>query len=770
MKPGQALRENRALRRALEKAAGSRAIYMPNPGNIGDGVIALGSWHLLESWGLDFPIAHFEDDLCEYDHLIFGGGGGLVSGLYYEPQKWILDFLVKGGSVTILPSTIVGLGELFAPYADRLEIFTREKESFSSLIEAGFPAKRAHLCPDMAFGLDPGWLKRFSDRPARGELSAFRGDGEALWREAQDSPLNVDVSLFINGMWWHDRENTTDAVARLARYLASYRTIRSDRLHVSILAALLGRQVEMHPGVYYKNAAVHAYSLSSFRNVTFHAEPPKPTKLSDDETKEPAWESLRRKLTWYESTRRDWWEPKLQEYEAGRLRMEKELSVERERLTRLEAEIERLVAEEPAAEIEAQRARLTAVTDERDAAVTRLAEREQENAARIEEFTRLLSDRTRALDAAQQSWERLASEKQQALDAARAQAAAAAAETVQACRERDDLERRLRKEEGERLTERDDLAARLEEAEARAGRTEAERQALAQAAQAAKDHLKAERDDLATRLEEAEAAIGDLILSSQERQAELSREVEALRTALAAAKEAEQYALGRFDDNWRAHEAALEDLKAALAAAEAQNAADREASRVEIDALRRQVDDAKASFQHERRRLVGVSREIDEYRSRLDSVREELQASRAWAAELDDLRQTWFQPELARLSQRIEALEGELAESQRFAQELNEVSRTCHEPEIERLSRRVLELEQCNEDFARYLAEAQAWAEELYEMRKTWHEPEIDRLTAELERSRAEVNHLDGELRHVSSARSLRWARRIGLWLGRRQL
>lgn len=45
--------------------------------------------------------------------------------------------------------------------------------------------------------------------------------------------------------------------------------MRTDRLHVAIAGALLGKSVELHANSYFKNRAVYQFSLRSFPSVRF---------------------------------------------------------------------------------------------------------------------------------------------------------------------------------------------------------------------------------------------------------------------------------------------------------------------------------------------------------------------------------------------------------------------------------------------------------------------------------------------------------------------
>ena len=64
-------------------------------------------------------------------------------------------------------------------------------------------------------------------------------------------------------------ERHLKAAAYLLRVVDSFDVVRSDRLHVAIAGALLGKEVELYPNSTFKNRAVYDFSLERFTNVRF---------------------------------------------------------------------------------------------------------------------------------------------------------------------------------------------------------------------------------------------------------------------------------------------------------------------------------------------------------------------------------------------------------------------------------------------------------------------------------------------------------------------
>ena len=121
----------------------------------------------------------------------------------------------------------------------RATVFARERDSLD-LIKGLCDARLAH---DTAFFFDFAPYRR----PGRGTLEAFRSDREATGRPIP--PGNVDVSVVSATLdeWLHT--------------LARHALIRTDRAHVLIAGALLGKRVEWAASSTRKLPAIAAFAL-----------------------------------------------------------------------------------------------------------------------------------------------------------------------------------------------------------------------------------------------------------------------------------------------------------------------------------------------------------------------------------------------------------------------------------------------------------------------------------------------------------------------------
>lgn len=89
-------------------------------------------------------------------------------------------------------------------------------------------------------------------------MHAFRTDGERT--EASVPSDNLDLSdLFLFGT--RDANISHLGAQHLLRYLDTFDEVRTNRLHLAIGAAVLGKRVTLYPGSYFKNRAVWEFSL-----------------------------------------------------------------------------------------------------------------------------------------------------------------------------------------------------------------------------------------------------------------------------------------------------------------------------------------------------------------------------------------------------------------------------------------------------------------------------------------------------------------------------
>lgn len=213
-------------------------------GNNGDELIwagtrALLSGHVYREIGIDqLPSARGE--------LAIISGGGAWSRRYNEFMPEALAIAEQRFErVIVLPST-------FEVSEDRVRaalentsatVFARELESFGQ-IQGLCRAKLAHDC---SFFAD---LSEY-DAPGEGELNAFRLDDESL--ELRPVPPGND-----------DISETAESLESWLRAIERHAVINTDRAHVMIAGALMGKEVNYAPSSYFKVEAIAQFALGDY--------------------------------------------------------------------------------------------------------------------------------------------------------------------------------------------------------------------------------------------------------------------------------------------------------------------------------------------------------------------------------------------------------------------------------------------------------------------------------------------------------------------------
>lgn len=213
-------------------------------GNIGDEFIWAGtrellSGHVYREIGLDeLPLASGE--------LAVITGGGAWSRPYNEYMPEVLAIAEQRFErVIVLPSSFEIVEDRVREALERTSaiVFARELESLHQI--SGLC--RAELAHDCAFFADLS----AHETPGTGELNAFREDHESAGPPA-DELDSEDISA------------TADSLEGWLHTIERYAKVNTDRAHVMIAAARLGKQVRYREGNYFKLRAIAESSLAGY--------------------------------------------------------------------------------------------------------------------------------------------------------------------------------------------------------------------------------------------------------------------------------------------------------------------------------------------------------------------------------------------------------------------------------------------------------------------------------------------------------------------------
>ncbi len=244
------------VRDLFERIRGTQVAVLPNPGNCGDGLIWLGLRALCREY--EVRVVELYDRHPAEGRVLLVPAAGNLSAHYHSMTELLAPYLATFDEVYILPCSV----DIRDPEVERFlrtlpthaHVFTREKYSYAQARFAVGDDARVHLDHDLAFSFDYG---RWDERGA-GTLDAFRGDVESLGLPLPEG--NLDISTL--GSSGHG-----EVLPRLLQHVA---VVRTDRAHVMICAALLGKETHVYPNDYHKVRGIYEYSLASRANVHFH--------------------------------------------------------------------------------------------------------------------------------------------------------------------------------------------------------------------------------------------------------------------------------------------------------------------------------------------------------------------------------------------------------------------------------------------------------------------------------------------------------------------
>ncbi len=246
----------------LSKYKNKKIIYIPNPGNAGDSLIAFGTLQVFNKLNLKYQIGNINK---KYNNkILFYAGGGNLVGLYKNCKKFITNNIVNN-KIVLLPHTIKSEDSLIKSLNNNIIIFCREKVSYKYVHHLIKNKKNVILEKDMAFHIKG--IQKYKKIKGNGVCNCFRTDSEKTLIKIPKN--NIDLSNKLN-----KKENTTNintikqVSLSIFNYLSKYETINTNRLHMAIAGSLLDKKVYFYSNSYYKNKAVYDYSIKNIYNKT----------------------------------------------------------------------------------------------------------------------------------------------------------------------------------------------------------------------------------------------------------------------------------------------------------------------------------------------------------------------------------------------------------------------------------------------------------------------------------------------------------------------
>jgi hypothetical protein len=211
-------------------------------GNVGDLLIHAGVRQMLS--GHDYrEVSILDLGDAGGDTAIFPGAGGFCHA-HHKIPAYMAEVEKRFEHVIILPSSFDMSVDSVRSFVlqTRAHIFARERASFRQIHNEC----RADLAHDCAFYFDFEPYRRFG----RGTLTACRTDRESA---LQTLPANNN-----------DLSQVCETLDEFLWTIARHELIRTDRAHVMVAAAMLGKRVEYWPSNYHKLRAIVEFSLATY--------------------------------------------------------------------------------------------------------------------------------------------------------------------------------------------------------------------------------------------------------------------------------------------------------------------------------------------------------------------------------------------------------------------------------------------------------------------------------------------------------------------------
>ncbi len=242
---------NELAKDLISLSSDNSLIYIPNPGNWGDALIAAGTRKFFR----ENKIKYKELNLYQAQKwsrlnirlktrslnpsLVYGGGGAFVE--IYKRYNQFKSIVRKFQSTVVLPTTYA-IKMQPADFGRKTVFYRRDNSESKDFVES------SKFCHDLAFYLDTP------------DVTVKHRDG-IFFREDRETPSfgapsnNTDLSS--QGLH-------TSNIDEFFQLVGTFENIYTNRLHVAIAGSMLRRNVHLFPNSYFKNKAIFNSSIEPY--------------------------------------------------------------------------------------------------------------------------------------------------------------------------------------------------------------------------------------------------------------------------------------------------------------------------------------------------------------------------------------------------------------------------------------------------------------------------------------------------------------------------
>ena len=286
--------------------------YIPNSGNAGDSFIALSTFTLFNKLKINYKLLDWESFDPKDSILVYGGGGNFTE-KYHNLEKIIKKFHKSVKRFIILPQTISSNEKTLKELGPNVDIICREEVSYNHVKKYATKAN-IFIADDLTFNFDiriflnkklPSLPKmllkktfyRIQSNKNKEELlyfpsfkqvvilyrkmpylsiyrifytnkntfNAFREDWEKTFIQIPKNNCDLSVSLQCG----YQNEFIASHISYFfLKFINYFSQINTNRAHIAIAAAKMGKNVNFYPNNYYKKKAIYEFSMKDkFKNV-----------------------------------------------------------------------------------------------------------------------------------------------------------------------------------------------------------------------------------------------------------------------------------------------------------------------------------------------------------------------------------------------------------------------------------------------------------------------------------------------------------------------
>lgn len=260
---------------------GGKIVYIPNPGNLGDGLICAATIQQFVKNSIEYIV--FKKELKhKKDYCYVYAGGGNFNSIYTQAKQILSELSEYSADVVMLPHSCFGVDAEIKSYSGDLRIYAREHLTTKYLETVKSPNLTFRIYDDVAFSLDTEdpllynyqvFKKLFQDCKKEGAcLKAFRKDSEGRFTKTLAlEPGNIDLSVAWPKTPWLSKGFSSyylepsllfNSVSWFLSYVDMFDEIHTDRLHVSVAAFLLKKKAFIYDNNYGKVKSVYEYSMA----------------------------------------------------------------------------------------------------------------------------------------------------------------------------------------------------------------------------------------------------------------------------------------------------------------------------------------------------------------------------------------------------------------------------------------------------------------------------------------------------------------------------